>query len=276
MPTDTLADGLSITHPYFSYYATQLSLPKMSTEMFWWLKGHYDLSQNPDDSYLRSSIYHNTTDSAIRAAYSALRIYKPALCDITLVLTPYGKSVADKTHDIVIQSRDIPMEYHQTMESDLNFISCFLPWRIVGLLAIMNLAIDNAKVKHLELLAKTNNLPPNPRAVSIAKKKDLHPLGSPLPFFNDSYDVYTEKDITVHTVKFGKDDLIAYIPAVIFGTGRARSDYRELARYGLLDIHSVRDGSRGRAKLGLTTSSVGKQLIKDLARKGLIQGQAVL
>jgi hypothetical protein len=306
MPTDALADGLSISHPNFSYYATEKRLPNMSTEMFWWLKGHYDMAQNPSDTYLKRNIFNNTNDSSVRCSYAAARVYRPQLADATKVLTPYGSEIAQKIAEIIMVSAKDPINYHETMPSDKNFINCFVSWRMLGLLTVMHSAIETARARRMQHLEETNSLPPNPPIVPFVpnlygKQASYDPdviysgnntdsmsgeeetdssvgsvLGDPMMSIANRMDIYEEKDIIVHSLRYGKFGLATYVPAQALGDSGARTDYRLLVKYSMLDARSIRDGTRGRAKLGLTVSPIGRQLLKDLADKGLIPARAVL
>lgn len=280
MPTDLLPNGLAITHPNFSYHANVEKLPEMSTEMFWWLKGHYDLSRSSEDAWLKRTVFETTNDSTIRCVYAAMRIYRPVLAENARTLTPYGSEVANKVNNVVIQSGRDPMEYHKTLESDLNFITVYLTWRMLGLLFIMDKAIEKARADRMKHLEETNSLPPNPPIAKFMEAQeniDLedNPLRDPIAM-TERFDIYKEENITVHSLRYGKFGLAVYVPAVALGDSKGRSDSRQLVKLGILDARTIRDGTRGRAKLGLTVSSIGKQLIKDLANKGLISQPSVL
>jgi hypothetical protein len=101
-------------------------------------------------------------------------------------------------------------------------------------------------------------------------------LVDPMTSIANRMDIYEEKDIIVHSLRYGRFGLATYVPAVALGDSSARTDYRQLVKYSLLDARAIRDGTRGRAKLGLTISPIGRQLIKDLGDKGLIPARAVL
>lgn len=272
------------------------------------------MGQNPTDPFLRRAIFSNTSDSSIRCSYAAARVCRPQLADATKVLTPYGSEIASKVANIIVQSAKDPINYHETLASDKNFITCFITWRMLGLLTVMHNAIEIAKANRMRHLEETDSLPPNPPVVKFAPNlygkqelsdpyefdqntaesgsgsengvygdKPAHPvdvqdevLADPMTSIANRMDIYEEKDIIVHSLRYGKFGLATYVPAVALGDSSARTDYRQLVKYSLLDARAIRDGTRGRAKLGLTVSTIGRQLLKDLGEKGLIPARAVL
>jgi hypothetical protein len=278
MPIDRLPGGIAVTHPFFSYHANAENLPQLSNEMFWWLKSHHDLGQNPSDKYLKKNIFENITDTALRCSYAACRIYVPKLSEPGRTLTPYGSEIASKVNDVIEASRKEPNEYHSVCESDKNFINAFMTWRAIGLLVTMDLAIEVARERRMKHLEKTNSLPPNPPISILTRTTELEDgePGDMLSVVANKLDMYELSDITVHALRFGKFGLSVYVPAVGLGQSSGRVDYRQLIKFGLLDARAIRAATRGRPKLGLTVSDIGKKLIKDLVDLGLIPAPPVL
>lgn len=264
----------------------------MSAEMFWWLKAHHDAVRNPTDEVLKEGISDVNSDSAIRCIYAATRIYRPKMTDTLHSLSAYGASVAEKVVATIEASDEDPMTYPQRLPVENNFIQCVLTWRAVGLLHMTYAALYKAQVERFDYLQKHGHLPPNPimkhktRKADKADKNSMSEkelereqefgFGNPILEKHNKLDIYEENEPIVHAIQIGANSLAVYVPAVSLGTGTGRVDWRELTKYGLLDVRTVHDGARGRAKLGLTVSDVGKRLIKDLGDSGLLRASGVL
>jgi len=79
---------------------------------------------------------------------------------------------------------------------------------------------------------------------------------------------YYVEDMKPLIVRSPADEIITYVTVASLGVGKARTDWRSLARYGLLDVRTIRDGTRGRAKLALMINENGKNFLSELVDKG--------
>lgn len=288
MPILNTGNHLLITHRLVGKNPVINPLGDISVETTIMLEAHY---LDKTAAYLETNKPHNTGIEAAKRdrtnlnwlirAYKAAEHHDPPLATSFGELTTHGESLTDVAAQTmsILYDHDPNYAHPELLGSpDDWFIQLRMPIRSVRMLQSMHQAIKDSELfyningprtetwEEIVKEFKANQTKQKPLRTIYAE--DPNELFHLEPTFNlqiDNQKSQNFETITIQAKDFADPEVptkrTTIIPTSIFGQ-KARTDLKQLMRYGLVNVRVIRHGGRGRPKQAVLISPIGQKLVE--------------